>query len=1270
MKRWFRILRIRLKKLNRSRKFKIFSNLVLSSISVILFFLLLALISLYIASNYKIFLKDYGIDVRDDCKFEGKGFKCSFIEVKSKDFDFKLSEVSADFYPENIFTTDYLVNLRIESFQGVYTNDLKAPPSKKIKGLLQLYFFTNYVKTELKILNLLVKNVEEDTDLTIDADDIHNQKNVIITKNLSSEIRYKSDIYKIEGDTKNTKLEILPDRIKINDLKAFYKDVFLSIKYGTIYEDKFVNLDGNLELKDISKDGLNIGNLSSSYSFNYAPNKKLYLNLKSQIKNISYDKDKFISKLATSDLEIDGKDFNNFKIKGKLNLSDNSILAKKSVKDILLSFKGRKEKFLKLEGSIYSQILKGEFSFKDDILNFSTSPVNIADYREFLPDLNLNGEAVIKATVDIDKKIVRGSADLKRFSVLDFKNLDIQTQLNYERDTVNLKSFVRGQDLNIDLSGKIDKLSADPYLDLDIFLSTLRLYSIPEIKKLDIDGLISGRGKIFGKLEDINVNLTGTAKTFRYQDINLTNLSYTFNYKNNTIQINSNLPDNSLISKVNIDLDKSTTDIYLKANNFTLKPVENFLAKELPFIKDFKPYQTSGDIAIKILHHGFDISLNLNNTKIYPLNFKEPIILSIYGNISDKQKNLYIEGKAQRLTIDDNLLENLNMKVSVINSDVKYSLKSSFKVSQASGVFLAEGYFDTDKKILNGTVLADGDIKTESKTIPVSFNYKMSGSLDNLQMKGKFSVEKSVMDMTGFVKSSDGQVYRLNFTGSPFSYKLDGLSIDVGGIHLQAEYNKQIENPIKGYLEFVNISVIEKSYPVVKLPQLLINFDKNKIYGEKTTYSGIFSGKLEEAVYSLKDNNLKILINGNIDREYLSEFLQFINLDGNLKFVFSFNGKIQDFTKNYNLVVSGENLRLRTPYTQGTVMLEDFNIKTKENVVVNIKGKTKSSFGDAYATINGISNLNFDTVSFNIKSENFPMRYKNIFTGILNSDVKINSKKKDITIDATSQLTGRAKIEPDIFENQEPSGEKPEIFKKIKLNINLSTLSPIFLEGSWGKAYLDGNVVITGTAEKPILNGKLNISYGKVVLMRNIYNIDFINVKITNNDIYVNGRLSTFVSGTNIFVNVSGPSNNLRYDFFSTPPKSKEEILTLLLLKKTPEQLTSSGIFTVLGKVGEMLIPFKVEEEEKGLFGTGVNLNIIPSYSPVQGIVFSVYLQKYLTRRIYLGLSRPISNYQSYNYLGWYEAGFKLTERTSFVIKTYENRSRSGEITFTLPFDF
>ncbi|MEJ5173613.1 MAG: translocation/assembly module TamB domain-containing protein, partial [Hydrogenothermaceae bacterium] len=919
---------------------------------------------------------------------------------------------------------------------------------------------------------------------------------------------------------------------------------------------------------------------------------------------------------------------------------------------------------------ISSQILNGEFSFKDNILNFSTSSVNIADFREFLPDLNLDGEAVIKATIDVDKKIVNGSAELKRFSVFDFKNLYIQSQFDYAGDTVNLKSFVNGQDLNINLSGKIDKLSTDPYLDLDLSLYTLKLYSIPEIKKLDIDGLISGRGKVSGRLKDIDVNLSGTAKTFRYKDINLTDLSYTFNYKNKMIEINSNLPDNTLLSKVSIDLGKSTTDIYLKANNFILKPVENFLAKEIPFIKDLKPYQTSGDIGIKILHHGFETSLNLNNTKIYPLNFKEPITLSITGKISDKERKLHVDGKAQKLLIDDNFLENLSMKVSVVNSDVRYILKTSFKVSQAEGSFSVEGNFDTDKNILNGIVLTDGNVKTDSKTIPTSLNYKISGSLDNLQIKGRFSIEKSVIDMTGSVKSQDKQVYNLELSSSPFSYKLNGLSVDIGGIYLRSTYNRLLENPVNGSLKFTDVSVVEKSYPLVKLPQLSINFDKNKIYVEKTTYSGIFSGKLEEAVYSLKDNNLKVLINGNIDRKYLSEFLQFINLDGNLKFVFSFNGKVQDFSKNYNIIVSGENLRLRTPYTQGTVMLEDFNIKTKEYIVLNIKGKTKSSFGDAYTTINGTSDLNFDTASFNIKSENFPVRYKNIFTGIVNSDVKVNSKKKDITIDATSQLTGRAKIEPDIFENQETSGEKPEILKKIKLNINLSTLSPIFIEGSWGKAYLDGNIVITGTAEKPILNGKLNISYGKVALMRNIYNIDFINVKITNNDLYVNGRLSTFISGTNIFVNVSGPSNNLRYDFFSTPPKSKEEILTLLLLKKTPEQLASSGIFTVLGRVGEILVPFKVEEEEKGLFGTGVNVNIIPSYSPVQGIVFSVYLQKYLTRRIYLGLSRPLSNYQSYNYLGWYEAGFKLTERTSFVIKTYENRSRSGEITFTLPFDF
>lgn len=1242
----------------------------MSSISVFIFFSLLTLVFIYLISNYKIFLKNYGIDVVDDCKFEGRGFRCNFIEVKSKDFDFKISKVYAEFYPEKIFTTDYLAKLNIDTFQGVYISDLKAPPSKKIEGLLQLYLFTNYIKTESNNLNLIIKNIGEDTDLTVKAKGIYNRKNMIMVKNLSSEIRYKLDTYKIEGNTKNTKLKILPSRINIQDLIAFYENMSIYVDDGTINEDKSVDLSGKFNIRDLSQNNVDIESLSSVYKFSYAPAEKLYLHLKSDIKNILYEKDKFISKLATSDLEIDGKNFDNFKINGKLNLSDNIVLSKKNVRDISVSFKGKREKSFKLEGSVSSQILKGEFSFKDNILNFSTSPVNIADFREFLPDLNLDGEAVVKATVDVDKKVAKGSAYLKRFSVLDFKNLDIQSQFDYAGDTVNLRSLINGQALNINLSGKIDKLSTDPYLDLDIFLSTLKLYSIPQIKKLDIDGLISGTGKISGKLEDINVNLSGTAKTFRYQDINFTDLIYTFNYKSKTIQINSNLPDNTLLSKVNIDLDKSITDISLKADNFKLKPVESFLLRELPFIKDLKPYQTSGDVSIKVLGDNFNVSLNLTDTKIYPLNFKEPITLSINGNISDKQKNLHIEGRGERLTADNNILENLGIKVSVLNSDVKYSLKSSFKVSQVQGVFSADGNFDIDNKTLVGKFLTDIDIKTENKTIPVSFSYNISGKLDNLQMRGKLSVEKTVMDMSGFVKSSDGQVYKLDFTGSPFSYKLDGISINISGIYLQAEYNKNTENSIKGSLKFDNLSVAEKSYTLVKSPQLLVNFDKNRVYVEKTAYSGIFSGKVEEAVYSFKDNSLKILVNGNIDRKYLSEFLQFVNLDGNLRFVFSFNGKIQNFTKDYNLVVLGNDLRLRSPYTQNTILLEDFNIKTGENIIVNIKGKTKSSFGDAYAMINGTSDLDFSKASFNVKSENLPIRYENIFTGILNSNININSMKKNIQIDGVSQITGRAKVEPDILENHGPSEEKPEILKNIKLNINVSTLSPIFLEGSWGKAYLDGNITITGTVEKPILNGKLSITYGKVVLMKNVYNLDFMNIKITNNSIYVNGRLSTFISGTNIFINVSGPSNNLRYDFFSTPPKSKEEILALLLFKKSPEQLTSSGIFTVLGKIGEMLIPSKFEEEEKGLFGTGINVNIIPSYSPVQGIVLSIYLQKYLTRRIYIALSKPLSNYQSYNNLGWYEAGFKLTERTSFVIKQYENKSRSGEITFTLPFDF
>jgi len=126
-------------------------------------------------------------------------------------------------------------------------------------------------------------------------------------------------------------------------------------------------------------------------------------------------------------------------------------------------------------------------------------------------------------------------------------------------------------------------------------------------------------------------------------------------------------------------------------------------------------------------------------------------------------------------------------------------------------------------------------------------------------------------------------------------------------------------------------------------------------------------------------------------------------------------------------------------------------------------------------------------------------------------------------------------------------------------------------------------------------------------------------------------------------------------------------LFVVLFLKETPSALAELPVFALIGKIIRVFFP--LHREGKGIFQTGFEVSINPKYSPIQGIIASIYARKSITRRLYIAFSRPII--QALTELGgWYELGFKLTERTAIVFRQYETNISETEITFTLPFDF
>jgi hypothetical protein len=1232
-----------------------------------------------VISNYRLILNQFGIFIEDDCNLSKNQFYCNYIKITDKkEFDVNLEKVSGTFNLRSLFNTEPILNLDIENLRGTYINDLKAHPSKKIDEIFYTYLITNYVSANINNGEFLVKNIEKDADLNIKNVSLYNIDNDIYVKNDVS-IDYltvdKTYNFIIKNQSNNPTLTVYPNKLiakNISITTSYFKpqNPNLLIKQLILNDDKTFKIDANLKASNLVYESLNLSNLNVDLNIEKKKDVKISFNgnvAKILRENISITNQRFDGELKL--IEKD-KTF----LKGKLKSSINNLVADNvSLGELNLDLKFAYDKSQKITGRLISNFAHGSIDFNEKrlILDLSASSIkNVLSLLKHKDEVlnSIDGSANLKIDYPLDSKILKFEIKSNNPTFLGFKyeSLSGSGNVDLKNYSVSFSGNSFSKTSKLDFSGSVNQFNSENLnFKFSLSFNNAILENLMFLKDIPIKGIVNGSGVISGNLKSFEINLNGLAKSFSYEEINLNNVNYSLTFKDKKLTVNGNYLS-SLNYVVNADLNKNKTDINLVLKDFDLSPVYPFLKKHVEILNRFNVYRSSGNVDISIENKQWNVKLDLQDIKAQEKEFNIPLNIKLSGIITEKLKDLKITAEANKFNFKDYFIDDLDLDLKLLNDRLNYSLKinsSNLNEKFKNLSLLADGLYSISENKINGNL-------SSSLNIPngrLSFSGRISGGLDKYDGNLKISILKDGKETVINPKiSGDKDKLVANIDG--LNYEINKrIKLITGDGILIINFNKNDLSKSSGVLEIKDFEIKENELSLIKLKELKGIVKDKSLQFSNLYFEGIAKGYINKLIYNLDNEMLDVSVKGELDKRYISQFLKYVILDGKVSFVYMYNGKIDKILEDSELNLISNNMTLKTPYISNIVSIDKFSIKMKDLLYIDVKGNTRSSFGDSYIQING--NINPDTKvgAVKITSQVLPVKYQNMFNGVLNTNTDVKIEKDKIIINSLNQTTGKIKIEPEFF-TKESKEEKPEFLKNINLNVKINTFSPIFVEGSWGKVYAEGKIDITGTAYNPIINGNIRINYGKVDFLKVKYNVDYIDLKIINNKAYVNGRLSTQVSGTYIYVNLSGPAENIKYDFFSTPPKSKDEILTLLLIKQTPEQLASSGLFNILGGVAKILSPFKEESEESGLFGTGFNVNVIPSYNPTQGITFNVYVQKYLTRKIYLGLSRPVGN--TLNTFGWYEGGYRFTERSSFVIKFFENNARSGEITFTLPFDF
>ncbi len=1320
--------------MTRSKVLKFIGEVFLSSFLVFLIALSVSLTIIIFINNHQAILKQFGVYIKDDCKFHSDKIECSFIEITDKkSYNIKIDNLLANINWNSLYNGETkLLNLKIKHINGNY-RILKT--QKKSKAIpISPYFLTYYTDIDVDNIdfkiskeqkNFLIKNLSVYTKknilkikkpFEISALNIKQLKKIQFPENINLKIKQlETVIYPENFYIKKLNLNTLG--INLNLLGSLYYDLTFNI-FGSADTKKFKLLNNNFHeiavkfrlespkfkvingkirytSKKVQSEDFQLTGIKGKFYFRFENN--LYGKNEIEIKkaesfNIYAD---FIKSNSTFDYNFSKK-----WLKTKNEISTGLIkFLDYQLKNVYTDFSLKKEEKIKLNGSLKTEIISGKFSYintKESKFKFISEPLKIEKIIAFAKDgffeekdiknkilESIKGNVILSLDYFIKEKIIDISSKLKKVEAfgLPFEKGQLEGSIDIKNKTADYTLNLTEKDSKILWKGFLQK----DYLESSFNAKKVSLDSLMFTKVAKFGGIYSGKGRVFGKLKDLKVEGEGTAHVLTYQNIKITDIPFFLKYENFKMQITGGKKEENLSAFVEVDFKPFNLFIDIYGNNTKLSYVQPYLKNILPVVfEKITLKRATGEVKINVKKGYWGINLDIEKGTV----FLEPVQQNVFGNakgiISKDKKKLKVNFYKKEFTVLNQTFSDFNGEYLMedeygyLNFDLNgYKYFDSFNIK--FDLFI---YFD--KKRISGIVtnfasIEDLNLKSEIYSY-IEGNFKKVGGVVIPKIKyGKKQAVKTDIFYTADILENGVDVF-IHSEKSEIHLKKEITKIlpinsvlILDNLNINAKYRKDTPLYIMNTID--KVSLVNEDFTLTKKGNLpLIYFKnfkselKNNTFSvERFKYSGALVGFLETFNFNLKTKNLNLFSKGKVNKEILPQLVQLFTLTGDISYQFYFNDNINKFKKALVVYVISNDLKLWTPFTKGIINFEKFSILYKNKLKVNIFGKSQSPlFGESSVEMKGTATLEPLNYDLTFKTNMLTVKYENLFVGNINSNLNLKNINSDFLLKGKIDLSGRSNLDPSLFKERKEK-ETPKFFEKFKLDITASTYSPLYIYGDWGKAYTEGELHITGDLAKPIINGEFNIVYGKIYVLKNEYNVDYMNIRIINNSPYINARLSTSIAQTFIFINVTGPIDDLRFDYSSTPPMTKEQILATLLLKETPATISELSFFSAIGKFIRAITPF-TGEEEGGLFNTGFEISIFPRYSPVEGIVPAIYARKSLTRKIYLALSRALGPIQEFT--GWYEAGYKITEKASIALKKYETDITEVEIVFSLPFDF
>lgn len=834
---------------------------------------------------------------------------------------------------------------------------------------------------------------------------------------------------------------------------------------------------------------------------------------------------------------------------------------------------------------IFKKLVDANLNIKVNDLYSTTRPLGLPGIKG-----SIDGKIAMAghiANPEVKAKILGNNLGLQNVSIND---LEFEGSLNSSGHAEIKRLMIKDQDLVIDVKGSAD-----------VFEKGFKLKDI-----VNANLLVSGQ----------NIN---PKRFFESADIKTDQ-----DYLNSLIDFNLNV---DVDYAINASMDK----ISLMENQI---PVKNIHAdidlgkKEIKIKLEKMAVLNASLDGVKNLYHA---GINFNHSDLSPL-FKFAGIRGVKTHI-DGQINAKgnIPSNIHPALTEDLIKELYAAQGKIsLNTDVKGSFKEPEFVAlvDLSNINYDLSHFGINIANLNSSIKATGD-KINITALTADLNEGHLRLAGNIGLK-----DHKIQDCKLMVSADSLDIPIPSKTGakkSIFMEKFDSdLAVSLQYDKLASQSSTDLHEkgiPIKHVMADLDLADLDFSAIVDKTTDLKASFDpENSVYEVKLKFNKTL---LTPVLKMAGLDEIKASINGyatskgklnfDLPKEMMDGLKQ---TTGKVTLRADTKGSLEK--PDFDAVITLSGVEYSIP--QAGVTISNLNGKIKllkdeleiENIAAdldkgNLSIKGKIGLKD-YKPVKG---------DIKLKANNIALEIPDMAQIEFNSDLVFSGTQEKSDLSGTFQMIKGEYYKDFTFDLTEAIGDKKRktsiseeknntqiaMIENTSLNIDVDYNDPFVVDNNLVFILVEPNVNISGTATNPVITGRAKIIEGTIMYQKKEFQIekgiiDFVDPYKIDPDI--NLAAKTKIRNWTIHLKVSGKQDNLKFQLFSDPKETHEDILSLLITGKTTKELgkTDGGSYTniltdkasnIIGKSVEESTPldsFKVGYDDSGSQSSNVSVTL------------------------------------------------------------------------------